>query len=168
MEEARKRPDSPLLAHATIRAVVAEAVRQAADLPLFAGGKSFGGRMTSQAQAVQPLDGVRGLIFLGFPLHPADRPSTERARHLADVAIPMLFLQGTRDQLADLDLLRPVVAQLTSVSLDIIPDADHGFHVRASSGTTDQAVRQTMALKIAAWIDRILAKRPNRQRHVAP
>jgi uncharacterized protein len=167
MEEARKQPDSPLLAHATIRAAVAEAVRQAAGLPLFAGGKSFGGRMTSQAQALQPLDGVRGLIFLGFPLHPAGRPSTERARHLADIAIPMLFLQGTRDQLADLDLLRPVVAQLTSASLDIIPDADHGFHVRASSGTTDQAVRQTMALTIAAWIDRILAKRPNRQRRVA-
>jgi predicted alpha/beta-hydrolase family hydrolase len=168
MEEARKRPDSPMLAHATIRAVVAEAVRRAAGLPLFAGGKSFGGRMTSQAQALQPLDGVRGLIFLGFPLHPAGRPSIERARHLADIAIPMLFLQGTRDQLAGLDLLAPVLAQLGNrTRLEIIADADHGFHVRASSGTSDQAVRQTMALTIAAWIDRILAKRPIRQRRVA-
>jgi uncharacterized protein len=169
MEMGRKRPDSPALAHATIRAVVAEAVRRAAGLALFAGGKSFGGRMTSQAEAVRSLCGVRGLIFLGFPLHPAGRPSTERARHLADIAIPMLFLQGTRDRLADLDLLTPVLAQLGSrARLETIENADHGFHVPASSGTTDQAVRQAMAMTIADWIDRIIAGRHGGQRRVAP
>lgn len=168
MEVGRKRPDSPVLAHATIRAVIAEAVRRAAGLPLLAGGKSYGGRMTSQAQALQALDGVSGLIFLGFPLHPAGRPSTERARHLADIAIPMLFLQGTRDSLADLDLLAPLLAELgRRARLATIEDADHGFHVRAGSGSTDQAVRRAMALTIADWIDRIIVGRPGRQRRIA-
>jgi predicted alpha/beta-hydrolase family hydrolase len=168
MEEGRRRPDPPSLAHAAIRAVISEAVRRASGLPLFAGGKSFGGRMTSQAQALQPLDAVRGLIFLGFPLHPAGRPSDERARHLTEIDIPMLFLQGTRDQLADLGLLRPVVAQLGSRGrLEIIEDADHGFHVPARSGTNDDAVRQALGLRIAAWIDRLLAERAGRERRVA-
>jgi predicted alpha/beta-hydrolase family hydrolase len=169
MEEGRRRPDPSTLAYATISAVVAAASREAAGLALFAGGKSFGGRMTSQAAALQPLDGVKGLIFLGFPLHPAGRPSTERARHLADIAIPMLFLQGTRDPLADLDLLAPVLAPLGSrARLETFEGADHGFHVRASSGITDQAVRQAMARTIARWIDRVLSGRADRRRHVAP
>jgi len=169
MEEARRRPDSPALAHATIRAVVAEAAWRAAGLPLFAGGKSFGGRMTSQTQAMQPLDGVKGLIFLGFPLHPAGRPATDRARHLADIGIPMLFLQGTRDQLADLDLLGPVLTQLGSrARLETIAGADHGFHVRPSTGTSGAAVRRSIARTIAAWIETILPAQPlRRQRRVA-
>ena len=169
MEAARKRPDPPALAHATIRAVVAEAARRTAGLPPFAGGKSFGGWMTSHAQALQPLEGVKGLVFLGFPLHPAGRPATERARHLADITIPMLFLQGTRDQRAQLDLLGPVLAQLGSrARLETIADADHGFHMRAASGTTDREVRQSLARSIAAWIAQILAERPDERRRVAP
>jgi predicted alpha/beta-hydrolase family hydrolase len=168
MEEGRRRPDPPPLAHAAIRAVIAEAGIRAPGLPLFAGGKSFGGRMTSQAQALQPLDAVRGLIFLGFPLHPAARPSAERARHLGEIGIPMLFLQGTRDRLADLDLLRPVLAQLGSRGrLEIIEDADHGFHVPARSGIDDAAVRRTLGLRIAAWIDQLLAEGAGGQRRVA-
>jgi uncharacterized protein len=168
MEEGRTRPDPPALAHAAIRAAVADAARRTAGLPLFAGGKSFGGRMTSQAEALQPL-GIKGLIFLGFPLHPAGRPATERARHLADVAIPMLFLQGTRDPLADLDLLGPVLAQLGSRSrLATIADTDHGFRVRASTGTSDAAVRRSIVQTIAAWIEPIIAARPlRRQRRAA-
>src|SRR5213593_2442541 len=109
MEKGSKRPDAPAVAHAAVRAAALEASRVLPELPLFAGGKSFGGRMTSQAQAVSPLPGVRGLVFLGFPLHPAGRPSDERAKHLLDVQIPMLFLQGTRDALADLRLLQPLI-----------------------------------------------------------
>src|SRR5712675_1263745 len=112
MEQGSKRPDTPKLAHATVRAAVLEAARLLPELALFAGGKSFGGRMTSQAQAVSPLPGVRGLLFLGFPLHPAGKPSADRAKHLADIKIPMLFVQGTRDNLAELKLLEPVVKSL--------------------------------------------------------
>ena len=115
MESGSKRPDSPAVAHAAVRAAVAEAARCCDGLPLIAGGKSFGGRMTSQAQALSPLSGVRGLAFLGFPLHPAGKPSTDRAKHLADIRIPMLFLQGTRDALAELSLLEPVVKGLGRV-----------------------------------------------------
>jgi predicted alpha/beta-hydrolase family hydrolase len=168
IEDGRRRPGAPALAHATIRAAVGAAAKRAAGLPLFAGGKSFGGRMTSQAQSLQPLAGVRGLIFLGFPLHPAGRPSIERGRHLAAIAIPMLFLQGTRDRLADLDLLAPVLAPLRDrASLETIEGADHGFHMRAGSATTDRAVRQAMAMAIAGWTDRVLADRPSRQRRIA-
>src|SRR5690349_13432171 len=138
MEAGKKRPDPPALAHATVRAAVATAARALPSLPLVAGGKSFGGRMTSQAQAAAPLPGVRGLAFLGFPLHPAGRPSRERAQHLAAVAIPMLFLQGTRDELAHLAELEPVVASLGGrATLRLFDDADHSFHVPRRSGRSD-------------------------------
>jgi predicted alpha/beta-hydrolase family hydrolase len=132
MEQGGKRPDPPKLAHATVRAAVAEAARLLPDLPLIAGGKSFGGRMTSQAQSLAPLAGVRGLAFLGFPLHPAGKPSQERGQHLFDVHIPMLFLQGTRDTLAMLDQLEPLCATLGArATLKLFQDADHSFHVPA-------------------------------------
>src|SRR5882672_1237658 len=132
MEQGSRRPDPPKLAHAAVRAAVLEAARRLPELPLFAGGKSFGGRMTSQAQAAAPLPGVRGLVFLGFPLHPPGKASTERAKHLFDVGIPMLFLQGTRDELADLQLLEPLCAQLgPRATLRPLQDADHSFHVPA-------------------------------------
>jgi predicted alpha/beta-hydrolase family hydrolase len=125
-------------------------------LPLFAGGKSFGGRMTSQAQAVDPLPGVRGLIFLGFPLHAAGKPSDERAKHLFDVKVPMLFLQGSRDALADLALLEPVVKKLGSLAaLEIFDDADHSFHVPARTGRKDADVMTDLLDRIAAWIGRM-------------
>ena len=155
MEKGARRPDSPAVAHAAIRAAVATAARAAPGLALFAGGKSFGGRMTSQAQALRALPDVRGLIFVGFPLHPAKRPADERARHLRDVAIPMLFLQGTRDDLADLALLRPVVAGLGErATLTVFEHADHSFHVPASSGRRDADIRAEMLDVIATWIAR--------------
>src|SRR5215471_833317 len=135
MEKGGKRPDPPALAQATVRAAVAEAAKACAGLPLIAGGKSFGGRMTSQAQAKAPLDGVKGLAFFGFPLHAAGKPSADRAAHLAEVKIPMLFLQGTRDALADLSLLKPVVKGLgRKAKLHVAEGADHSFHVLKSSG----------------------------------
>jgi predicted alpha/beta-hydrolase family hydrolase len=157
MEQKRKRPDPPKLAHATVRMAVAEAGRRLAGLPLIAGGKSFGGRMTSQAQAASALDGVRGLAFLGFPLHPAKQPSRQRADHLADVNIPMLFLQGTRDALAELDQLQPVCAALGSrATLKLFQDADHSFHVPARSGRTDAQVMTEMMDALAAWVDGVI------------
>jgi hypothetical protein len=154
MEAGSKRPDRPPIAHATVRAAVAEARRRHAALPLFAGGKSFGGRMTSQAQALEPLPGVAGLVFVGFPLHPAGKPATERAHHLDAVDIPMLFVQGTRDELADPALLRPVIERLGEraelVSLD---EADHAFHVPAKSGRRDAQVLDQALDAIACWID---------------
>ena len=129
-------------------------------LPLIAGGKSFGGRMTSQAQAISPLPNVRGLAFLGFPLHPAGRPSQERADHLFDVQIPMLFLQGSRDQLATLDQLEPVCKGLDArATLEIFPDADHSFHVPAKTGRKDPEVRAEVLNRLVAWIDNIIASR---------
>lgn len=158
MERGSKRPDPPPVAHAAVHAAVAEARRLLPSLPVVAGGKSFGGRMTSQAQAIDPLPGVRGLVFVGFPLHPADKPGTERAAHLRDVALPMLFLQGTRDALADLSLLRGALAPLGDrATLRIFDDADHSFHVRASSGTNDRAVLQALADAIADWVGRVLS-----------
>jgi predicted alpha/beta-hydrolase family hydrolase len=152
MERGSKRPDTPAIAQAAVRAAVAEAQRQWPGLPLLAGGKSFGGRMTSQAQAAAPLPGVRGLVFVGFPLHPAGKPGTERAAHLQDVALPMLFLQGTRDELAELALLRPVVDALGARgTLRLFDDADHAFHVRARSGSNDRAVLAALADTIAQW-----------------
>jgi uncharacterized protein len=151
MEKGGKRPDPPKLAHAAVRAAVAEASRLVPTLPLFAGGKSFGGRMTSQAQAAAPLPGVRGLAFLGFPLHPAGKPSQERAEHLFEIAIPMLFLQGSRDQLAMLDQLEPVCKALGSrATLDIFQDADHSFHVPAKTGRKDAEVRAEVLNRLAA------------------
>jgi predicted alpha/beta-hydrolase family hydrolase len=153
MESGSRRPDPPALCHATVRAAVMEAARLAPDLPLVAGGRSFGGRMTSQAQAIAPLPGVAGLAFLAFPLHPAGRPSQERAEHLSDVDIPMLFLQGTRDELAELQLLQPVVQRLGArATLKLLQDADHSFHVRASSGRRDADVRQELVHALVDWI----------------
>jgi predicted alpha/beta-hydrolase family hydrolase len=158
MERGSKRPDAPRLAHAAVRAAVKEATRQGPSLPWFAGGKSFGGRMTSQAQAMSPLPGVRGLIFLGFPLHAAGKPSDERAAHLHDVDVPMLFLQGTRDELADLSLLRPIVKDLgAAATLCTFDDADHSFHVPARSGRTDAQVMDAVLNAMVAWMDATLA-----------
>ncbi len=157
MERGGKRPDPPPLAHATVRAAVAAARGALPDLPLIAGGKSFGGRMTSQAQAKAPLPGVRGLAFLGFPLHPAGKPSQDRAKHLFDVQIPMLFLQGTRDTLAALDRLEPLCQSLgRRATLKLFPDADHSFHVPARSGRTDAQVRNDVLDALAAWIDGVI------------
>jgi predicted alpha/beta-hydrolase family hydrolase len=154
MEQRAKRPDAPALAQATVRAAVAEAGRQVAKPPLIAGGKSFGGRMTSQAQAAAALPGVRGLAFLGFPLHPAGKPSDERAKHLFDVQVPMLFLQGTRDALADLALLQPLVDRLGKrATLKFFQDADHSFHVPARTGRKDPQVRREVLDALAAWTD---------------
>jgi hypothetical protein len=156
MEQKKKRPDAPALAHATVRAAAALARERMPKLPLFAGGKSFGGRMTSQAQAKEPLPGVRGLVFLGFPLHPANKPSRERAVHLYDVAVPMLFLQGTRDALAHPDQLEPVIAALGArATLTPFENADHSFHVPARSGRTDRDVRAEILDAFAAWIARV-------------
>jgi predicted alpha/beta-hydrolase family hydrolase len=153
MEQRAKRPDPPRLAQATVRAAAAEAARRVPALALVAGGKSFGGRMTSQAQAAAPIPGVRGLAFLGFPLHPAGRPSDERGRHLSDVRVPMLFLQGTRDALADLALLRPLTERLGDLaSLRVFEEADHSFHVPARTGRRDADVRTEMLDALAAWI----------------
>jgi uncharacterized protein len=157
MEKRSKRPDPPKVAQAAVRAAVAEAATQLPKLPLFAGGKSFGGRMTSQAQAASPLVGVRGLIFLGFPLHPAGRPSDERGIHLADVRIPTLFLQGTRDALADLSLLQPLVVRLGArATLTLFRDADHSFHVPARTGHRDSEVMAGIVDAAAQWIDTVL------------
>jgi len=157
MERGARRPDPPQLAHATVRAAVAAALRALPDLPLIAGGKSFGGRMTSQAQAKAPLRGVRGLAFLGFPLHPAGKPSQDRAKHLFDVQIPMLFLQGTRDTLATLDQLEPLCQKLgAGATLRLFQEADHSFHVPARTGRKDVQVRAEMLDALAAWIDGVI------------
>ena len=158
MEKGSKRPDSPSVAHAAVRAAVAEAVRCCDGLPLIAGGKSFGGRMTSQAQAAAPLAGVVGLAFFGFPLHPAGKPSIDRAKHLADVHVPMLFLQGTRDALAELTLLEsPSSKGLgSSATLHPVRDADHLFHVLARSGRKDTEVMDEILDAFAAWAGTIV------------
>src|SRR6266404_6591627 len=153
MEKAGKRPDPPAIAHAAVRAAVEEAARCCPGLALIAGGKSFGGRMTSQAQAMAPLTGVRGLAFLGFPLHPAGKPSDARARHLSDVDVRMLFVQGTRDKLAALQLLEPVVKRLgTSASLHLVQEADHSFHVLARSGRNDRDAMSEVVGTLSDWI----------------
>src|SRR5216684_9360165 len=146
MEERRRAPDPPTVLMATVVAAVRAAAEAAPGLPLLAGGKSMGGRMTSQAAAQHPLDGVRGLVFFGFPLHPPNRPGTKRADHLAKVTTPILFLQGTRDTLADLSLLRPVCAKLGSrATLHVIETADHSFHMLKKSGRTDEQVLRELA-----------------------
>jgi uncharacterized protein len=158
MEQGGRRPDPPALSQATARAAVAAGARLAPGLPLIAGGKSFGGRMTSQAQATSPLDGVRGLVFLGFPLHPANRPSDERASHLFNVQLPMLFLQGTRDALADPQKLLPLVAQLGKrATLRLFDDADHSFHVPVRTGRKDADVRREMLDAFAGWVEQVVA-----------
>jgi uncharacterized protein len=154
MERGTRRPDPPPLCHATVRAAVAAATRLAPGLPLVAGGRSFGGRMTSQAQALEPLPGVRGLAFLAFPLHPAGEPSDNRARHLSQVSVPMLFLQGARDALADRTLLEALIARLGArATLSLLEDADHSFHVPARSGRNDAQVLSDALQRLAAWID---------------
>ena len=154
MEQGSKRPDSPAVAHAAIRAAVAEAARHMpAGVPLFAGGKSYGGRMSTQAQATEPLPGVKGLVLVGFPLHPAGKPSTERAKHLDDVKLPMLFLQGTRDALAELDLITQTTAKLgKKATLHVVDGADHAFHVLVRSGRNDAQVREELMDAMAAWM----------------
>jgi len=159
MEQRARRPDPPKLAQATVRAAVAKAARLVPALPLVAGGKSFGGRMTSQAQAVSLLPGVRGLAFLGFPLHPTGKPSDERAQHLSDVEVPMLFLQGTNDALADLALLRPVTERLGErTTLRTFEDADHSFHVPARTGRKDADVMREVLDAFAQWIESVIAQ----------
>jgi predicted alpha/beta-hydrolase family hydrolase len=159
MEAGSKRPDAPEVAHATVRAAVLEASRLVPDLALVAGGKSFGGRMTSQTQASSPLPGVRGIVFIGFPLHPAGKPSVERAKHLFDVQIPMLFLQGTRDNLANLPLVSGLCEQLGArATLKLFQDADHSFHVPARTGRKDSEIMSELLDSVAVWIDRVVSR----------
>jgi uncharacterized protein len=157
MQRGSKRPDVPKVAHAAVRAAVAAMAHLAPDLSLIAGGKSYGGRMTSQAHAASPLPGVRGLAFLGFPLHPAGRPSEERGTHLFEVRLPMLFLQGSRDRLADLQVLQPLVIKLGArATLKLLLDADHSFHVGACTGRKGADVRAEMLDVFARWIEKVL------------
>jgi len=157
MEKGSRRPDSPALARATVRAAVSEAGRHLPNVRVFAGGKSFGGRMTSEAQAEARLPCVAGLVFLGFPLHPTGKPATTRARHLLAVDIPMLFLQGTRDTLADEPLIRSVAQELGErATLTMFRDADHSFHVPARSGRTDLQVRDEMLDVMVSWMNEAL------------
>jgi predicted alpha/beta-hydrolase family hydrolase len=156
MEQKRKVPDRPPLLTATILAAVQTAAKAAPDLPLFAGGKSLGGRMTSLAASQQELAGVRGLVFFGFPLHPPNHPGTKRAAHLREVKLPMLFVQGTRDALADLKLLRPICAALGArATLHVTESADHSFHVLKSSGRTDADVLEELARTTSAWMQKL-------------
>jgi predicted alpha/beta-hydrolase family hydrolase len=157
MERRARRPDPPALCHATVRAAVAECARRVPTLPLIAGGRSFGGRMSSQAQAQKPLPGVRGLAFLGFPLHPAGRPSDSRAEHLSRVDIPLLFLQGTRDALAERPLLEALLARLgVRAGVSWLEDADHAFHVPARSGRNDAQVMSTLLESLCRWLEGLL------------
>jgi len=153
MERGSKRPDPPQLAQAAIRCAVAEAARRLPGVPLFAGGKSFGGRMTTQAQAAKPLPDVRGIVLVGFPLHAAGKPATDRAAHLAQVEVPMLFLQGTRDALADIGLIRDVTTRLgPRATLQVVDGGDHSFHVLARSGRNDAQVREELLAAMAGWM----------------
>lgn len=156
MEERRRVPDKPELLLSAVAAAVRLATEAAPGLPLLAGGKSMGGRMTSQAAAENLLGAVKGIIFFGFPLHPPNRPGTKRAEHLTNVNVPMLFLQGTRDTLADLNLLRPVCAKLGSrATLHIIPEADHSFHVLKRAGKTDSEVMTELAQTTTVWANKL-------------
>jgi uncharacterized protein len=153
MERGGRRPDPPALCHATIRAAAQVCASRAKRLPRFAGGKSFGGRMTSQTQAANPLPGIRGLVFFGFPLHPPGKPSAERGAHLDDVRVPMLFLQGTRDEFSTSSLLQALIRRLGSrATLSLFRDANHSFHAPASTGRTDAQIRATLAATIAKWM----------------
>jgi predicted alpha/beta-hydrolase family hydrolase len=157
MEKETKRPDAEAVLTATVRAAVAVAIDRAEGLPLFAGGKSMGGRMTSLAATRAPLDGVRGLIYFGFPLHAAGKPSADRGHHLFDIKLPMLFLQGSRDALADLKLLKPLCARLGKrVELFVIEGGDHSFHLLKSAGRSDDQALEEAALKVGSWISRVL------------
>jgi predicted alpha/beta-hydrolase family hydrolase len=159
MERGSKRTDPPPLCHSTVRAAVDAAARSASGLPLFAGGKSFGGRMTSQAQALAPLPNVLGLVFLGFPLHPPQKPTIDRAGHLFDVRIPMLFLQGTRDEFGQPELLNPLIEELGGrATLEAIPEADHSFHVPARTGRKDPDVRREFLATASRWMLEIASR----------
>jgi hypothetical protein len=152
MEQGSKRPDFKPILFETVRSAVAAAAEVSGGLPLLAGGKSMGGRMTSMAAAEEPLTDVRGLVFFGFPLHPAGQPSTERGDHLSNVTVPMLFLQGTRDTLADLTLLRPICKRLGKrATLHIVDGGDHSFHMLKSSGRTDSEVLDGLAETVGEW-----------------
>ncbi len=158
MQAKKNRPDPPAVAEEAVRQAVAEAARQLPGLPIFAGGKSFGGRMTSQAQASQPMPGVRGLVFFGFPLHPPGRPGTARAEHLTSVDVPMLFLQGTRDEFAQLDVLREVVRKLGDrATLHLVDEGDHSFKVPKRTGKTEADVMNELADTIHKWIARVVS-----------
>ena len=153
MERGSRRPDTPAVAHAAVRAAVEQAEDMAPDLPLFAGGRSFGGRMTSQAQAEAPLPGVRGLVYFAFPLHPPGKPGIERAEHLGKVSIPMLFLQGTRDEFAQADLLDQTISRLgDQASLHRVVDAGHSFHVPAKAGRKDAQVLSEILDVAREWM----------------
>lgn len=165
MEEGKRRIDPAPVLHARVREAASAAAQE--KLPLFAGGKSMGGRMTSQAQALEPLPGVLGLAFVGFPLHPAGKPGTDRAAHLAEVRVPMLFLQGTRDDLAHLDLLRPVLERLPRTTLHVVEDADHSFHVRRKSGRGDAEVIAGLARTLAQWAQRTMGESSSRDNRSA-
>jgi predicted alpha/beta-hydrolase family hydrolase len=157
MERGAKRPDPPALCHATVRAAIAAARKLAPSLPLIAGGKSFGGRMTSQAQASSPLEEVRGLVFLGFPLHPPGQPADTRGEHLMQVQIPMLFLQGTRDEFAESTLLNALIERLGARATRVLlANADHSFHVPARSGRTDGEIREEMLDALAKWTEAVI------------
>jgi predicted alpha/beta-hydrolase family hydrolase len=157
MEEGARRPDVPKIAQATVRAAVGEALRLLPELAVVAGGKSFGGRMTSQAQAASPLPGVRGLVFLGFPFHAPGRPSEERGAHLFEIEVPMLFLQGTRDALAATKLIVALVQRLgDQATLKLFQDADHSFHVPARTGRKDAEVRSEMLDELSAWLETVV------------
>jgi uncharacterized protein len=157
MEDRRSVPDAPPVLTATVQAAVRTAAEEAPGLPVLASGKSMGGRMTSTAAAEGKLEGVRGLVFYGFPLHPPKRPATKRGEHLSGVRIPMLFLQGTRDDLADLTLLRPITKGLGALAtMHVIDGADHSFHVLKSSGKTDAAVLKELAQQTAEWAETLL------------
>lgn len=165
MAAGKARPDPAPIAEAAVRAVWTAARARFADLPMFAGGKSFGGRMTSRAHAAAPLDGVRGLAFLGFPLHPPDKPGIDRAEHLAEATGPLLFVQGQRDALADLKLLRPVVKKLGSRAiLHVVEHADHGFDVLVRSGRKPELVRAEIAMTVAEWMERTSHETKSRRR----
>jgi uncharacterized protein len=157
MERRRRVPDAPSVLTATVAAAVREGLSLADGLPVFAGGKSMGGRMTSLAASEGVLPGVRGLVFFGFPLHPPNRPGTQRADHLARVQVPMLFLQGTRDQFATLDLLRPVCDELgPRATVHTVEGADHSFHVPRRSGTTDLDVLRGLVERFVRWADALV------------
>lgn len=152
MEAKKNRVDSPAVAAAVVRAAVERAQQLMPNVPLLAGGKSFGGRMTSHAQANAALPGVYGLAFLGFPLHAPGKPSVDRAAHLAQVAVPMLFLQGTRDEFARLDLVQQVVQELgPRATLVLTADGDHSFAVRKRSGSTSGQAFQSLCDSLVTW-----------------
>lgn len=156
MEQGRRRPDPPPLLHAAVRGAAGLAAKLRPDLPRFAGGRSMGGRMTSQAQAKEPLEGIHGLVFLGFPLHPAKKPGTERAGHLSDLSLPMLFLSGDRDALADLSLLEPTCRRLGDrATLHVVAGADHSFQVLKRSGRTPEEVEEELARTTRGWMERV-------------